>query len=158
MTYRERLWVPALYWVVAATFGVSSISVLGFYGGPVAALASGLVTAAGAVVTLLVIGGATITVHERGVTVNRSLLEWPYVGEVSVLDAEATRRRLGVDADVRAFLVQRPYVPGAVEIAVEDPADPHPYWLVSTRHPAELAVAIAKARPRRAGAGGQDHG
>ncbi len=148
MTYRERLWVPPLYWVVAATFGVSSITVLGFYGGPLAALVCGLVTAVGATTVLWSIGSVTITVDERGVTVNRSLLEWPYVGEVRVLDRDATRRRLGVDAHVHAFLAQRPYVPEAVEITVEDAADPHPYWLVSSRRPAELAVAVAQARPR----------
>ena len=29
---------------------------------------------------------------------------------------------------------------------VEDPEDPHPYWLVSTRHGHELAPLLAAAR------------
>ena len=31
--------------------------------------------------------------------------------------------------------------------AVDDPDDPHPYWLVSTRAPGELAAAIEASRP-----------
>ena len=51
------------------------------------------------------------------------------------LDAEETRRVHGVDADARAFLLTRPYLKRSVQVPVHDPADPTPYWLVSTRHP-----------------------
>ena len=33
----------------------------------------------------------------------------------------------------------RPYIKTAVEITLDDPDDPVPYWLVSTRHPHRLA-------------------
>ena len=55
------------------------------------------------------------------------------------LDAEATRRVAGVEADARAYLLLRPYLKRAVRVEITDPADPAPYWLVST------------AAPRRAG-------
>ena len=55
------------------------------------------------------------------------------------LDADATRRAAGVDADARAFLLLRPYLKRSVRVEITDPADPAPYWLVSTRHPDELA-------------------
>ena len=29
-----------------------------------------------------------------------------------------------------------------VRVDLNDPADPHPYWLVSTRHPERLADAL----------------
>jgi hypothetical protein len=38
----------------------------------------------------------------------------------------------------------------AVRVEVLDPADPTPYWLVSTRRPDELAAAIAAGRTRPA--------
>ena len=56
-----------------------------------------------------------------------------------------TRRVAGRDADVRAYLLLRPYVQRAVRIEVVDPADPTPYWLVSTRHPERLAQALVRA-------------
>jgi hypothetical protein len=33
-----------------------------------------------------------------------------------------------------------------VYLKVEDPATPVPYWLVGTRHPAELASVIERGR------------
>ena len=50
----------------------------------------------------------------------------------------------GVDADARAFLLTRPYLKRSVKITVQDPADRTPYWLVSTRHPRELADALRR--------------
>jgi hypothetical protein len=38
----------------------------------------------------------------------------------------------------------------AVRVAVTDPRDPAPAWLVSTRRPAELAQALAVARSHEA--------
>ena len=59
------------------------------------------------------------------------------------LGPEETRRVHGVDADARAFLLTRPYLKRSVRVAVADPADPTPYWLLSTRHPDRLAGALA---------------
>ncbi len=64
------------------------------------------------------------------------------LGPAEPLDPEETRRVHGVDADARAFLLTRPYLKRSVKITVQDPADRTPYWLVSTRHPRELADAL----------------
>jgi hypothetical protein len=63
------------------------------------------------------------------------------------LDADAARRVRGVDADPRAFLYLRGWVPTAVRLDLNDPSDPAPYWYVSTRRPEELAVALGWTRP-----------
>ena len=65
------------------------------------------------------------------------------------LDRDQTTRRIGPEADARAYLVLRPYVPTAVELTLDDPADPVPYWLVSSRRPRQLAEALDR------GAGGR---
>ena len=36
----------------------------------------------------------------------------------------------------------RPWVSTTVELTLADPADPVPYWLVSTRRPGALATAL----------------
>jgi hypothetical protein len=41
--------------------------------------------------------------------------------------------------------VLRPYIKTAVEITLDDPDDPVPYWLVSTRDPHRLATAMQDA-------------
>ena len=48
-------------------------------------------------------------------------------------------------ADARAYLLLRPYRKKAVKVSLSDPADPTPYWLVSTRRPDALAAALTRA-------------
>ena len=146
MIYREKLRCPVSYWLIAAAFALSFVTAVGFYLGRWFALGSALVTAVGITAVLLHIGRPAIEVDGRGVAVGGSLLEWQYLGDVVARDEPGTRNRLGPDADARAFVVERPYIAGSVEIAVRDAADPHPYWLVSTRQPQQLVAAIARGR------------
>lgn len=64
------------------------------------------------------------------------------VREVVALDAAGRRELLGPHADPLAFVVLRPWLRTAVQIVLDDPDDPTPYWLVSTRRPVELAEAL----------------
>jgi hypothetical protein len=147
MTYRERLGVPVSWWVIGLFFAVSFVTAVGFYAGPEVAVLAGVLTTAGVAAALLWYGRVLIVVDESGVRVGDALLEWPYVGEATAHDRAATRRRWGPDADHAAWLTVRGYIPGSVEVAVVDAADPHPYWLVSSRQPDDLAAAIEAARP-----------
>ncbi|HEV2088381.1 MAG TPA: DUF3093 domain-containing protein [Cryptosporangiaceae bacterium] len=63
------------------------------------------------------------------------------------LDAEAKRVALGRELDPLAFVVHRPWVRGAVRIYLDDPADPTPYWVVSSHHPERLVAALGLPRP-----------
>lgn len=103
------------------------------------AWASGAVALALVAAGLVAYGGATVRVDAVGLRAGRAHLPWRYVGTAVALDAEQTRRALGVEADARGYLVTRPYVGCAVKVVVDDERDPTPYWLISTRHPAELA-------------------
>ena len=51
-----------------------------------------------------------------------------------------------VDVMPYAFVVQRPWIPGAVQVHLDDPADPTPYWVVSSRRPDKLAAALLAER------------
>ncbi len=146
MNYSEQLRVPASWWVVGMFFALTFVTAVGFYAGPMVAVVAGVVTAVGVAAALLWYGGVRVQVDATGLHAGSAVLEWPFVGEVSVHDRAATRSRLGPGADHAAWLLVRGFVPGSVEVAINDPADPHPYWLVSTRNPAELAHAIADRR------------
>jgi hypothetical protein len=149
MLFRERLSVPVLWWVLALGFAVSLLLAIGLYIG--AAWGIGAATAALAVAAWLFHRAAVvIVVDPQALRIGRAEIEHRYIGGAHALDTEATRRRSGVEADARAHLVLRPYVTSAVEIALDDPADPVPYWLVSSRRPAELAAALTRASGRPA--------
>jgi hypothetical protein len=141
MLFRERLTVPWSWWVLAGLLTVTMLGIVGFYVGPVWGIGVAVLTLAAAV-ALFVSAGIVISVDADELRVGRAVLERRYLGRCRALDAAETERRGGVDADVRAHLVLRPYVATAVEIELRDPADPVPYWLVSTRQAARLAAAL----------------
>jgi hypothetical protein len=48
--------------------------------------------------------------------------------------------------DGRAYLCLRGWISPVVRVELDDPDDPTPYWLVSTRRPAQLVAALAEGR------------
>jgi len=151
-SYHERLGVPLRWWVqgtmlVASLWLALVVAVPGGVAWVITAVAMLLLGAA-----LSSFGSAQILVRDGVLRVGRASISAAHLGPVVVLDAEATRRTAGRDADVRAFLLLRPYLKRAVKISIQDPADPTPYWLVSTRHPERLAAAVdhlTSTSPRR---------
>ncbi|NUR72498.1 MAG: DUF3093 domain-containing protein [Hamadaea sp.] len=73
---------------------------------------------------------------------DRAHLPLSAIREVVALDASGRADLLGPYADPDAFVVLRPWIGTAVQIVLDDPADPTPYWLVSTRRPVKLAEAL----------------
>jgi hypothetical protein len=142
--YRERLSVPLRWWVQATMF-LATVW-LAF----IVALEPWLAwSASGAMLAFvygmfLWIGGATIEVADGVLYAGHARIALRHVGTPEPLDEEHTRRVLGVEADARAYLLTRPYIKRAVKVPIVDPADPCPYWLLSTRHPRQLAAALAR--------------
>jgi hypothetical protein len=147
MLFRERLTVPIGWWVLAGLFSLSVLVAVWAYLGPVwgigTSFAALLVAAA-----IFISASIAISVDAKEVHVGRASIEHTYVAGCRALNAEETRRRAGLEADARAHMVLRPYIKTAVEISLDDPEDPVPYWIVSTRHPQQLAAAMQDATPR----------
>lgn len=140
--YAERLRVPLRWWVqgtmLVATFWLAFV-----------VSTPALVAWSATAVLLLVMvgvfvgyGSPRVEVAEGWLTAGRARISGQYLGEAEALDATETRRVAGRDADVRAYLLLRPYLSRSVRVTVRDDRDPAPYWLVSTRDPAALAAAI----------------
>lgn len=141
--YVERLGVPFRWWVQAFMFTASLwLAVVVALPEPLAWGVTAL-TAAVIAAGFLAYGSASVVVGDGRLRAGRAHIEARFLGAVSALDAEQTRRAAGVEADARAYLLLRPYLKRAVKVEITDPADPTPYWLVSTRHPDRLASALA---------------
>ena len=142
-SYAERLGVPLRWWV-QGTMLVATLWLAVAVAVP--ALGAWIVTAVALAVLALGLwsyGAARISVADGTFRAGRAHIAARYVGTAIPLDAEETRRTAGADADARAYLLLRPYLKRAVKVEITDPADPAPYWLVSTRRPEELARALA---------------
>ncbi|MBS42081.1 MAG: hypothetical protein CMH83_02655 [Nocardioides sp.] len=142
-TYRERLHVPLRWWV-QGTMLVASLwlALVVSVPGTIAWTATGVALAL-LVAVLRGYGGTRVEVADGWLRAGSAQVEAAYVGGVTALDAEETRRVAGVEADARAFLLLRPYLKRAVRVRLDDPADPTPYWLISSRRPEALAAALS---------------
>ena len=143
MDYAERLSVPLRWWVqgtmlVATLWLAVVVATPAAVAWVVTALAMSVVA-----VTFLGYGAARITVEGGVLRAGRAHIDVRHVGAVTPLDAEGMRRQAGVDADARAYLLLRPYLKRGVRVDILDPADPAPYWLISSRRPTDLAAALA---------------
>jgi hypothetical protein len=145
-TYRERLFAPLMWWLIAAAM-VASLGIA--YAVATPGWVALTVTALGVSVAALVLGSygsALVAVGADGVQAGRAVLPMNACGSVTVLSEREFRHLRGPGADARAYLLLRPYVATAVRIDVTDAADPTPYWLICTRHPDRLGAAIADWR------------
>lgn len=103
----------------------------------------------GMVLLALSYGRATVRVDDDGLAVGRFRLETRWIRSAEALTGPAAVAALGRNADRRDFLQTRPYIADLVRIELDDPADPHPHWLVSSRD----AEALAEAVRERVGSG-----
>lgn len=69
-------------------------------------------------------------------------LPFDAISRTAVVPATAKQAAMGRQLDPEAFVVHRGYIPTMVIVVLDDPMDPTPYWLISTRDPEGLAAAL----------------
>ncbi len=143
--FRERLLPGPSGWL--ATVGLGLIAGIALYPlAPTVGVVVGVLAAVGAAVAL-VVTAPVIEVVDGELRAGRAHVPARLLGEVTaVSDAEAMRAELGPRLDARAYVCLRAWARTGVKAVLRDPADPTPYWLVSTRRPAELVAAVERAR------------
>lgn len=93
---------------------------------------------------LLVRASPSITVADGWLRVDRARLPVAVISGVRTLSGTELEQALGVDLDARAHVRHRAWARQAVQLQLEDPDDPTPYWLVSTRHASQLRTALER--------------
>jgi len=141
--YREDLRAPWWLWLLGLGFALTmGIAFLPLH--PLAGL-GGLLVGAALAVFGIIRWTLVLEVADGTLRVGRARVPVRLLGEARALDAPAMRQERGPRLDARAYLAMRGWAPGGVRVAVRDPADPTPYWLVSSRRPEEFAAAIRAA-------------
>lgn len=77
--------------------------------------------------------------------VGRAHLPLSVIARAAAVPASAKSAALGRQLDPAAFVQHRPWVGEMALIVLDDPHDPTPYWLISTRRPAQLLAALGLA-------------
>ena len=114
------------------------------------------------VATLLILPAVALALTPINVTVAiiSAILAYLIVGAIMLLSAPKVAIvdgvftagparipvTIGPGCDARAHLLIRGWIHSGIRVEITDPADPAPYWVLTTRRPAELADAINKAR------------
>ncbi|WP_442931130.1 DUF3093 domain-containing protein [Micromonospora sp. NBC_00389] len=147
--YAERLDLPWWLWLVGLLAAALLAVEIWMGAGGVRTWLPFAVLLPAAAAGLWWLGRIRVAVADSELRVDDARLPVRFVADVVPLDAAGRREVLGVGADPLAFVVQRPWIGGAVQVVLDDPADPTPFWVVSTRHPVELAEALLTARDAR---------
>lgn len=142
--YSERLYVPWWWWPAAAVFtGVAGYEIelsahrasWSFVGYIVVGLLCAWM--------LWSMGRVPVRVTANGeLHANKARLPVSVIARGATVPATAKSAALGRQLDPAAYLVHRAWVKTMVLLVLDDPDDPTPYWLVSTRNPAAVLAAL----------------
>jgi hypothetical protein len=139
--YSERLWPSPGIWAATIAFGAA----LGLIPAPVDATVAWITGVVGVVGLVALLGLTTprLELADGHLSAGRARMPVSIVSAVEVLDAEQMRLARGRGLDARAYLCLRGWLPVGVKIFLDDPEDPTPYWLVSSRRPEAFATAVS---------------
>jgi len=135
----ERL-TPS-WWLIVALFLAVPTSVLIFF--PLS-VPVGFVVGLGiwlAAVVALWTGSPRLRLDNTAFSAGRARVELEHISLIEPVSREQARDAKGPSLDARAYLVIRPWITPAVRVHIDDPRDPTPYWLVSSRQPERIAQA-----------------
>ena len=145
--YREQLQVPLAWWLLAVPTALIFGATL--YAGlpepwPIIIMAG---LAAGCAAMLISMSLARVEIGDGTLRAGSAALPLTAIRDVITLDEKQTTQLRGPRADPAARLYSRPYLKASVYLPVDPAFDPAvPYWLIGTRHPAELAAVIERCR------------
>ncbi|TFV55658.1 DUF3093 domain-containing protein [Mycobacterium sp. PS03-16] len=147
--YRERLSVPWWWWLPG--LGLAALIAyevnMGIEGLPDWAPFAVLLPVAA--VTLVWFGRAEVRVvgdagAEPELWVGAAHLPVGVVSRSAEVPKSAKSAALGRQLDPAAYVVHKAWVGPMVLLVLDDPDDPTPYWLISTRHPDRVLSALGR--------------
>ena len=145
--YRERLWVPWWYWALAIPAIIVCTAQIAFNRSIIWLIIGGSIITLIGLWILVSLSKTKVSVEvdgsgERWLHAGTAVLPASVVSKSLVVPESAHRNALGRQLDPAAFLVTHSWVRTMVLLVLDDPEDPTPYWLVSTRKPEELLDAF----------------
>ena len=146
MRYRERLWVPWWWWPIG--FGLAALLAtevnMGIRALPnwlpyavLATVAAGVLLWLGRIEVKVTVAGDDVELWAGGAHLPVSVMS-----RSAVVPRTAKSAALGRQRDPASFVLHRNWVGPMVLVVLDDPDDPTPYWMVSSRHPDRILAAL----------------
>ncbi|WP_072713653.1 DUF3093 domain-containing protein, partial [Rhodococcus rhodnii] len=140
LRYSERLWVPVLWWL--AGLGIAGLLAAEVHmGAPgLRAWLPYVLLLPIPVAVLIWMGRSRVEVRDGDdgapwLHVGDATLPASVISRAAVVPASAKSAALGRQLDPAAYVQHRVWVRPMVLVVLDDPEDPTPYWLFSSRHP-----------------------
>nr|WP_232017124.1 DUF3093 domain-containing protein [Gordonia insulae] len=142
--YHERLHVTWWWWLAAAVVtGVVGYEIQLSAHGSAWSVVGYVVVGLLCAWMLWSLGRVTVRVTaDRQLQAGKARLPRAVIARGATVPATAKSAALGRQLDPAAFLVHRAWVKTMVLLVLDDPDDPTPYWLVSTRNPSAVLAAL----------------
>jgi Protein of unknown function (DUF3093) len=148
--YSERLWVPVWWWPIA--FGITALLAAEIDMG-VRAVPGWLPFLLLAPVPIWVLMWLSrlrveVVIPRDAVAelmVGRAHLPVDVIARAAGVPGSAKSAALGRQLDPAAYVQHRAWIRQMILVVLDDPDDPTPYWLVSTRRPDRLLAALNDA-------------
>ncbi len=145
--YRERLTPPLWAFIAAALIAPMAALVFVPLNSTVALVAGCAVAVA--VIALLVLSSPVVEVRDGWLRAGRARIDTRHLGSPVEFRGEEARQHRGPKLDPRSWHLIRGGIDGLVVVPLEDPDDPVPAWVISTRTPDRLRSALWSASVRR---------
>ena len=84
----------------------------------------------------------SIEVTDEQLRVGSAHIDRKYLGSITVLSAEEMRQWRGPLSDPAGFMALRFWIARGVKVEINDPKDPTPFWLISSKKAQPLAAAL----------------
>ena len=141
LLFREKLTPPLWGWVALTGFSLMlAISVSAVFGNFVAIIVFLILDVL--FIYIAIRFSPVIKVDDQYLYANKAKLPLKIISQATSLNARQTTKIRGVDADPKCFSATSPLINTAIRIDFEDVADPHTYWLLSTRKPEQLSKVL----------------
>ncbi|NWO16877.1 MAG: DUF3093 domain-containing protein [Corynebacterium sp.] len=153
--YRERQWVPWYWWLGAAFVAALTAATVGLNRHDFWPMITFVIVFALLAWALVSMSKTVITVEKdpdntRWILVKGAQLPSDVVARSLAVPKTARRSALGPQLDPAAFLVSHQWVDELVMLVLDDPEDPTPYWLVSSKDPEALLRAFVPEQAEQA--------
>ena len=139
--FREETYWPAWLWLfllfLATSLALAFWAALGVRWGAIIGLLQLL-----GLIYLSQRSALLLEVTESELKVGSAHIDRQFLGVVEPLSADAMRKWRGPLCDPAGFMALRFWISTGVKIEINDPKDPCPYWLVSSKKAQPLVAAL----------------